>query len=289
MTPSADTITTPNDDDTRTATFAATLNVLHRLACPACGTRAAWPDLKCACGWQGTIDSDGRLHLHRADDTWAACLAQIAAVNKANAWAEEQKASAVPLPAGMQAQAVPTPRSVHINNAMLDLLGVKVGSVAGKTFLELGASTCWAVAWWLRQGAACGVALDINEHLLPPVCAGTVPVVGDGYHVPFLPATFDFVFDCSSLHHFTNLDAIVAELARVLKPGGWYGSQGNPPCPDSDVDGAASREKWYMDKFGLIEHMPTDGDYRAAFQKYFQNVQRLPVDDNTVWLMHKAS
>lgn len=40
-------------------------------------------------------------------------------------------------------------------------------------------------------------------------------------HLPFADASFDVVVTRYSAHHWQNLAAGVAEMARVLKPGGW--------------------------------------------------------------------
>lgn len=43
-----------------------------------------------------------------------------------------------------------------------------------------------------------------------------------GESLPFEPAKFDVVCCCDVLEHVDNVDAVVAEIARVLKPGGVF-------------------------------------------------------------------
>jgi hypothetical protein len=45
-------------------------------------------------------------------------------------------------------------------------------------------------------------------------------VLGDAARLPFAPASFDLVVSNHSLEHFTELDATVREIGRVVKPDG---------------------------------------------------------------------
>lgn len=47
-------------------------------------------------------------------------------------------------------------------------------------------------------------------------------VVGVGEALPFADAAFDLVSCCDVLEHVSDLDRVVAETARVLRPGGLY-------------------------------------------------------------------
>jgi SAM-dependent methyltransferase len=72
----------------------------------------------------------------------------------------------------------------------------------------------------------CG--LDISPELIKiaraetPTGSNGFPqfFVGDAHHTPFEDAAFDYVVGNGALHHL-NLDRAYAEIARVLKPGGW--------------------------------------------------------------------
>lgn len=46
--------------------------------------------------------------------------------------------------------------------------------------------------------------------------------VAVGEAIPFADATFDIVYCCDVLEHVDDLDTVMAETARVLKPGGVY-------------------------------------------------------------------
>lgn len=47
-------------------------------------------------------------------------------------------------------------------------------------------------------------------------------VHGTGESLPFEDASFDLVYCCDVLEHVNDLDSVIAETARVVKPGGYY-------------------------------------------------------------------
>ena len=98
--------------------------------------------------------------------------------------------------------------------------------VFGMRVLEVGAGSG-------RDGillAECGarvVALDYSIPSLRLIKAqtpevGTLAVCcGDAFALPFADGTFDIVFHQGVLEHFRNPGDLIAENARVLKPGGY--------------------------------------------------------------------
>jgi len=62
----------------------------------------------------------------------------------------------------------------------------------------------------LAQGARRWEALADSVH----------PVQGDSERLPFADGSFDFVTCANSFHHYPDQEAAVAEMHRVLKPGG---------------------------------------------------------------------
>lgn len=50
--------------------------------------------------------------------------------------------------------------------------------------------------------------------------ANVQPVQGDSERLPFAEGSFDFVTCANSFHHYPHQDRAVAELHRVLRPGG---------------------------------------------------------------------
>lgn len=81
--------------------------------------------------------------------------------------------------------------------------------------------------------------------------------------LPFPPGTFDVVFSKDSIVHITDKAALMAEVFRVLKPGGWFlasdwliGHDG-PPSPEMAA---------YIAAEGLDFGMASPGRYRAAME-----------------------
>jgi SAM-dependent methyltransferase len=64
------------------------------------------------------------------------------------------------------------------------------------------------------------VALDPSQALLGHAPAGVRAVVGNAEAMPFEDAEFDLVTSVNSLHHVADLAHTLAEMARVLAPGG---------------------------------------------------------------------
>lgn len=84
------------------------------------------------------------------------------------------------------------------------------------TVLEIGAGPGWQ-ARALAAGGVRVVAIDVAASRYPPVW----PVLRyDGRRLPFRDGCFDAVFSSNVLEHVRDLPALLAETARVLKPGG---------------------------------------------------------------------
>lgn len=47
-------------------------------------------------------------------------------------------------------------------------------------------------------------------------------VQGPGEHLPFPDASFDVAYCCDVLEHVDDVDTVIGETARVLRPGGTY-------------------------------------------------------------------
>ncbi len=115
-------------------------------------------------------------------------------------------------------------------------------SAGGKRILEIGVGAGTDFIQWLRQGAdAYGIDLsveslaltrqriaaegpaipDASAYLrddLPP--AERRLQVGDAERLPFADGSFDLVYSYGVIHHSPNTAAAVAEIHRVLRPGG---------------------------------------------------------------------
>lgn len=98
--------------------------------------------------------------------------------------------------------------------------------VSGMRALEVGAGSGRDGILLAELGARV-VALDYSIPSLRLIKAqtpevGTLAVCcGDAFALPFADGTFDIVFHQGVLEHFRNPGDLIAENARVLKPGGY--------------------------------------------------------------------
>ena len=99
-----------------------------------------------------------------------------------------------------------------------------LGPMDGRTFLDLGSGVGWAAALAVeRSGAATAVGIDFAFKALQlgqATVPGVLRVHGDGTRLPLQTASVDRVLSFGSLEHFPDVDAGLAELRRVLAPGG---------------------------------------------------------------------
>ncbi len=102
--------------------------------------------------------------------------------------------------------------------------------VAGASVLEVGCGTGDdAIALTKRVGSTGKVtAIDRSQTMLKVAIASTqnqsLPiefVLADAQQLPFADATFDAARCDRTLQHIPNPAAAIAEMARVVRPGGW--------------------------------------------------------------------
>jgi SAM-dependent methyltransferase len=95
-----------------------------------------------------------------------------------------------------------------------DLRGLRLLDVAG-------GDGCWAAR--ARRRGARAVALDLSPAKLRrgrELTAAPGLVRGDALDLPFADATFDRVMSICAIEHFADGPRALAEMARVLAPGG---------------------------------------------------------------------
>jgi ubiquinone/menaquinone biosynthesis C-methylase UbiE len=99
---------------------------------------------------------------------------------------------------------------------LLDLRGderaLDVGTGAGAFAL--------ALAPLVQEVVGVDVVPELLEQARLRAPANVELVEADGRSLPFGPATFDLVATARALHHTTRPELVIAELARVVRPGG---------------------------------------------------------------------
>lgn len=104
-----------------------------------------------------------------------------------------------------------------------------LAELAGKKVLEVGPGAGGHSALFAKHGAhmtslditpARARATEAKFRLMGDAAAECHAVNGDSENLPFANATFDIVYSNGVLHHTLDTEKAIAEVLRVLKPGG---------------------------------------------------------------------
>ncbi|MGB7979371.1 MAG: class I SAM-dependent methyltransferase, partial [Candidatus Nanopelagicales bacterium] len=177
-------------------------------------------------------------------------------------------------------------------------------SLAGRRVLEVGAGAAQC-SRWLAQHEARAVGLDISVAQLRHAGDAVPVVAASGAALPFADASFDSAFAAYGAVQFVaDLDALLAEVARVLVPGGrWVFSVTHPirwAFPDDPGPEGLAASGSYFDRTPYIEYVPADGqvvyaefhrtlgDYVAALRRAGFSIQTMvepewPDWNDTTW------
>jgi len=104
--------------------------------------------------------------------------------------------------------------------ATLDDLLVLTGD---ERALDVGSGTgafAFALASRVREVVAVEIDEELAERARADAPANVEVITGDGEHLPFEDFEFDLVGSLRTLHHTPRPELMIAELARVTKPGG---------------------------------------------------------------------
>jgi ubiquinone/menaquinone biosynthesis C-methylase UbiE len=108
------------------------------------------------------------------------------------------------------------PRIYHVQ-----LLMENFGDLSGKRVLDVGCGKGrFARVLHERYPLSQIAAFDLAEAMLKFVPAGVSACAGSMTALPFRSASFDCAYATESLEHAVDIDAAVAEMCRVVKPGG---------------------------------------------------------------------
>ena len=108
------------------------------------------------------------------------------------------------------------PRIYHVQ-----LILEYFGDLDGKRILDVGCGKGrFARVLAERFSRASIVAFDLAEEMLRHVPAGVNACAGSMTSLPFPTGAFDCAYATESLEHAVEIDKAVAEMCRVVKPGG---------------------------------------------------------------------
>lgn len=129
----------------------------------------------------------------------------------------------------------------------------------GMVVLDFGAGSCWT-SWFLTQLGCAVIATDVSTTALdigrerfrrwPPVGDQPTPrfLPFDGRRFDLPDASVDRICCFDAYHHLANPAEVMAEFARVLKPGGLAGF-GEPGAHHS----TGAQSQFEMRRLGVIE------------------------------------
>jgi ubiquinone/menaquinone biosynthesis C-methylase UbiE len=156
--------------------------------------------------------------------------------------------------------------------------GEALGCAPGDLVLEFAAGPGYASELFNRLGYRT-VALDVNPEILAYArerldvdarldSARAGFVAGDGEHLPFRDASFDGLVCLNALHHMLDYRSALAEMRRVLKPGGRavFSEPGR-------THAEAGESKLAVEQYGTVEKsVCLDEVYRLAREVGFERM-----------------
>jgi cyclopropane fatty-acyl-phospholipid synthase-like methyltransferase len=74
-----------------------------------------------------------------------------------------------------------------------------------------------AVDWWISA------AENWQRLVAAGVSGRTTPLRGEAHSLPLADGQFDVIVSIDAYHYFGTADLYLAEMARLLRPGGWLG------------------------------------------------------------------
>jgi ubiquinone/menaquinone biosynthesis C-methylase UbiE len=108
------------------------------------------------------------------------------------------------------------PRILHVRTLLKFF-----GDLADKGVLDVGCGKGRFARVFLEENPAARICgLDISEEMLACVPAGIDTVSASMTELPFADSTFDAAYATESLEHAVEVDRAVAEMCRVVRPGG---------------------------------------------------------------------
>jgi SAM-dependent methyltransferase/uncharacterized protein YbaR (Trm112 family) len=155
----------------------------------------------------------------------------------------------------------------------LDLLQPR----ADEWVLDVGAGRGWAAKHFALRGCQ-SVALDVvSDDQVGLGSARAVMqeagvwfdmLIADSENMPFAAHSFDIAFCSAALHHTTDLERLLANIGRVLRPGGRLVAI-NEPCIAQATDRDELSRTVLAEElgYGINETRPRLSDYRRALQR----------------------
>jgi ubiquinone/menaquinone biosynthesis C-methylase UbiE len=149
---------------------------------------------------------------------------------------------------------------------LLSCFGMLLSGLAplpGMTVLDFGAGSCWT-SHFLTQLGCRVIAVDVSEAMLelgarrfeqqPPFGERPNPsfLVFDGHTLAVEDSSVDRIVCFDALHHVPNVREVVAEMGRVLRPGGIAGFSEPGPHHSEDPQSQHEMRRYGVPEFNLL-------------------------------------
>ena len=151
--------------------------------------------------------------------------------------------------------------------------------------IELGSGTGFFLLNLMQSGiGSTGIVTDLSSGMVSVAVRNgknlnlnVSGLVADAEHLPFADSSVDLVVGHAVLHHVPDLDALFAEVNRVLRPGGRFVFCGEPTQKGDVIARALSRLTWWTStrmtrlpmlagKWALPEHELRASSREAALE-----------------------
>ena len=148
----------------------------------------------------------------------------------------------------------------------------------GERILDLGCGDGQLTARLAETGAEVA-GVDASEAMVAAAWArGVAADVAPAESLPYADGTFDAVFSNAVLHWVRDQDAMMAQVRRVLKPGGRFvaemGGHGNVAAIHVALMAVLTRHGFAAAEQG-INYYPTPERYRRRLERHGFSVERI--------------
>jgi ubiquinone/menaquinone biosynthesis C-methylase UbiE len=131
--------------------------------------------------------------------------------------------------------------------------GIQGDDLTQATVIELGSGTGFFLLNLMQSGiGSTGIVTDLSSGMVSVAVRNgkaldlnVSGLVADAEHLPFADSSVDLVVGHAVLHHVPDLDALFAEVNRVLRPGGRFVFCGEPTQKGDVIARALSRLTWW--------------------------------------------
>lgn len=162
----------------------------------------------------------------------------------------------------------------------IDLFEAHAGSLAGKQVVDFGCGD-GAFAYWLAERGALVTGIDPTHEAIVLGRQrhrerGTQAIfcTASGYATPFAAASFDGLISSDVIEHVQQPDRFLAEIYRLLKPGGWAVISTPIRLTERPLDRLHVVE-WFPDDFqALIRSVFTDAHFHQSHPVFWGELAR---------------